>query len=69
MPRLGPLLAFSYLAAALSASPAAGQQTPAEQGFEVELDVVHRELRRDWCWFHPRAAAIPGRGRDRKSVV
>src|SRR5687768_7090462 len=64
VPRLGPLFASVCLAAALTAAPAAGQQPPANPGFEIELDVVHRELRPDWCWFHPRAAAIPGRGRD-----
>jgi hypothetical protein len=32
--------------------------------FTVKLDVVKQELHPDFCWFHPRAAAIPGRGRD-----
>jgi len=27
--------------------------------FGVKLDVIRRELHRDWCWFHPRAAAAP----------
>ncbi len=37
---------------------------PKPAGFEVERGVVHRELSPDFCWFHPRAAAIPGAGRD-----
>jgi len=32
--------------------------------FEVEAEVAHQELRSDFCWFHPRAAAIPDIGRD-----
>lgn len=32
--------------------------------FEVQAEVAHQELRSDFCWFHPRAAAIPGVGKD-----
>lgn len=32
--------------------------------FKVKLDVIRRELQPDWCWFHPRVAAVPGAGRD-----
>jgi len=38
-------------------------------GFKVQPDVIHRELNREFCWFHPRAAAIPGRGKDGKPAV
>ena len=27
--------------------------------YEVKLDVMHQELSPDFCWFHPRIAAIP----------
>lgn len=27
--------------------------------YEVKLDVIHQELSSDFCWFHPRVAAIP----------
>jgi lysophospholipase L1-like esterase len=27
--------------------------------YEVKLDVMHQELSSDFCWFHPRVAAIP----------
>lgn len=33
-------------------------------GFTVQLDVARQELHPDWCWFHPRAAAIPDHGQD-----
>jgi hypothetical protein len=32
--------------------------------FRVQTQVVHRELNEAFCWFHPRAAAMPGHGRD-----
>lgn len=38
------------------ASAVLGQILP----FEVKLDTIHRELRPDYCWFHPRVAVIPG---------
>lgn len=41
----------------------------AEPTFRVQLDVVHRELRKDSCWFHPRAAAIPGAGKQGQPAV
>lgn len=28
-------------------------------GFSVKQQILLRELHPDWCWFHPRAAAIP----------
>ena len=38
----------------------AQEQTAQCLPFEVKLDVVRQELSPDFCWFHPRAAAIPG---------
>jgi hypothetical protein len=37
--------------------------------FSVQTDVAHRELSRDFCWFHPRAAAIPGFGKGGNPAV
>jgi hypothetical protein len=57
---------------ALGAAAAEAQGTappPAEAGFAVTLDVVLKELHPDWCWFHPRAAAIPGEGREGAPAV
>lgn len=33
-------------------------------GFRVQLEVARQELAPDFCWFHPRVAAIPGGGRE-----
>jgi hypothetical protein len=46
-----------------------GNTQVVEPGFKVKLDVVHRELRQDYCWFHPRVAAIPGAGIDGRPAV
>ncbi len=37
--------------------------------FTVQRDVPLREVSPDYCWFHPRAAAIPGHGRDGRPAV
>jgi hypothetical protein len=37
--------------------------------FQVQADVVHRELNPGFCWFHPRAAAIPGFGTEGRPAV
>jgi hypothetical protein len=37
--------------------------------FSVKADVAHRELSNKFCWFHPRAAAIPGFGKDGNPAV
>jgi len=56
-----PVLALSLcLMLLLAASEGPAEVTPLP--FTVQLDVPLRELHPDWCWFHPRAAAIPGAG-------
>jgi hypothetical protein len=40
-----------------------------EPPFTVKLDVVHRELNDEYCWFHPRVAAIPAAGKDGQPAV
>ncbi len=37
--------------------------------FEVQAGVAHRQLRPDFCWFHPRVAPLPGFGNDGQSAV
>ena len=37
--------------------------------FRVVADVAHQELNTKFCWFHPRAAAIPGFGKDGNPAV
>ena len=50
------LLCASFLFLPLTAT--SGQILPVE----VQLDVIHQELHPDYCWFHPRVAAIPKDG-------
>jgi hypothetical protein len=38
-------------------------------GFSVQTDVALRKLSPDFCWFHPRAAAIPGFGKGGNPAV
>lgn len=37
--------------------------------FTLQLDVVKQELNPDFCWFHPRVAAVPGKGKEGKPLV
>jgi hypothetical protein len=37
--------------------------------FRVQADVAYQELNKNYCWFHPRAAAIPGFGENGKPAV
>ncbi len=37
--------------------------------FEIQLDTVHQQWEGSFCWFHPRAGAIPGAGKDGKPAV
>lgn len=37
--------------------------------FEVQADVAHRHLAPDFCWFHPRVAALPRFGKDGQPAV
>ena len=46
-----------------------GPQRPRGPIQSTALDVVHRALSPDFCWFHPRAAAIPGAGKDGNPAV
>src|SRR5262249_52869638 len=38
-------------------------------GFQVETTAPLQELNPQFCWFHPRAAAIPKLGRDGRPAV
>ena len=38
-------------------------------GFSVKTDVAYQELSEDYCWFHPRATAIPGMGKNGNPTV
>jgi hypothetical protein len=44
-------------------------KNPGAQAFRVKTDFALRELHKDFCWFHPRAAAIPGFGNNGMPAV
>ncbi|MDP7304273.1 MAG: hypothetical protein QGG09_14305, partial [Pirellulaceae bacterium] len=44
-----------------------GAEPPVE--FQVQLDVALQELSPDYCWFHPRVAAVPGLGEKDDPLV
>lgn len=58
---IGPILSTLFLVSGFSWRPF-GKTIPVP--FEVQAEVAYQELRSDFCWFHPRAAAIPGVGKD-----
>jgi lysophospholipase L1-like esterase len=64
MPAVTRLLAFGLLTwracAAVAVEPV---------GFQIETVVPLKELHPKFCWFHPRAAAIPGHGKDGRPAV
>ncbi len=48
----------------------AGAPSPEPRIAAIRLDVVKQETSPEFCWFHPRVAAIPGAGRNgRPSVI
>ena len=48
---------------------AAERTEPALVAFDVQADVVLQKLDPNFCWFHPRAAALPGFGREGQPAV
>ncbi len=42
---------------------------PEQLPVEVSAEAALKELSPEFCWFHPRVAAIPGAGRDGKPAV
>lgn len=56
------------LALALSATLALGEE-PVELPFTVNAEAVFQQLSPDFCWFHPRVAALPGYGRAGEPAV
>jgi len=64
-------IAIVLLPAVLVAGGYAAAEGPPEAplGLTIRLDVAKQELSPDYCWFHPRPAAVPGAGRDGKPAV
>ena len=65
----GALALAACVSVACSAAAGGRGKRMEELGFEVKLDVVHRGLSPDFCWFHPRCAAVPGAGRNGKPAA
>lgn len=63
----GLILAISFCRLVSVSSDALLAEDAAE--FSVQLDVVKQELHPDYCWFHPRVAAVPGAGKDGGPLV
>ena len=68
--RWGALAVTIIMGAGGGAGPElAAEGQPDHLPFEVRLDVVKQELSPDFCWFHPRVAAVPRAGRDGQAAV
>lgn len=64
-------LLFSVSAVMLCSLPEAtiGQDISPKSKFQVKSDLALRQLNKNFCWFHPRAAAMPGFGKNGKPAV
>lgn len=61
---------MAWLALTCSGSySAAHADSPLLLPFDVKAEVVHKELSPEFCWFHPRVAAIPVAGTDGRPAV
>ncbi len=60
---------FTRLPLAWLTDGADSPDRPQTVSFEVQADVAHRHLASDFCWFHPRVAALPGFGKDGQPAV
>jgi len=54
------LLLGLVLLASVSAALAVGESAPKPVRYQLQLDVVSDGYDGEYCWFHPRAGAIPG---------
>ena len=58
-----PLLSAGEDESAVIEPDAAQEPAKSDPVLSVKLEVVKQELHPDFCWFHPRVAAVPGAGR------
>ena len=63
----GTLLAA--MAAPALAEDGAAASAPAVLAFATQADVAYQELNPGFCWFHPRAASLPGFGQGGQPAV
>ena len=71
-PRILPvgIVFMAWFALTLSDTRSANHADgPPPLPFVVKAEVVHKELSAEFCWFHPRVAAIPGAGKDGRPAV
>lgn len=61
--------AFSLLLAWVAACLPLQAEGPAVVPFEVRAEPVLQYLGEDFCWFHPRVAALPGFGKNGRPLV
>ncbi len=57
-----------FISVALLPTTASAEE-PTPLNFTVQLEVATQTLTPEFCWFHPRAAAIPGLGENGKPAV
>lgn len=63
------ILLFAVAMVLLSGFSGKPEDQPKQLQFRVQTDVAHQELSPKFCWFHPRAAAIPGFGKNGTPAV
>lgn len=65
-----PMLLTSVLVVILvTSSGSYRKHIPRHLKFSVQSDVAYQQLSKEFVWFHPRAAAIPGFGKDKNPAV
>ena len=61
------LKTLAIMAVATGAAPLGAGEAPLT--FTVRLEVAKQDLTPDFCWFHPRLAAVPGAGANGGTAV
>jgi hypothetical protein len=68
MKRITALVVLTFVVSGARAQNTEPRETdaamPEPLGYTVKLDTVLKEFDGTFCWFHPRAGAIPGAGKD-----
>ncbi len=66
-----PAVAMAWAAVGIAQQPPKTDAAvhPRTLPFEVRAEAILKELNPEFCWFHPRAAAIPGFGRQGQPAV
>jgi hypothetical protein len=59
----------AVLGGSLAAKAAESADAPAESPFSIQLDIAHEGYDETYCWFQPRAAAIPRKTGEEPPIV